>query len=317
MSMIKFDKDGNKVKQNAENKNHYFSTPDHIADIMAQEFLKIYDGTSRILDIGIGKCELTKALIRAGIPKENVVGIDLEDTGECAKLGIEFYCMDFFSLDLNLFKYFIANTPYKNMLHRTMMERCVDFGMKGVFIAPNMPYHNAKCKVSKYISKEIWSDNFRKDFKLPSTQISIFTLLDQECNDGGKLEAAYFGDGYEEWKQNYPKCSNPITKLPKYNGQPNSLVFQPTNVWAAPGVFTGKGAAFLHDAPTKNEKLITYDRGGRFWKEGDPKNYPCIQYRDEAHKQKILDFYRPIFETHRKFIVIHCENFIPCPPEDL
>ena len=188
MSMIKFDKDGNKIKQNAENKNHYFSTPDHIADIMAKEFVQIYDGTSRILDIGIGKCELTKALIRAGIPKENVVGIDLEDTGECSKLGIEFYCMDFFSLDLSLFKYFIANTPYKNMLHRTMMERCVDFGMKGVFIAPNMPYHNAKCKVSKYILKEIWSDDFRKDFKLPSTQISIFTLLDKECNDGKKLK---------------------------------------------------------------------------------------------------------------------------------
>ena len=196
-----------------------------------------------------------------------------------------------------------------------MIERCVENNMKGVFIAPNMPYHNIKCKVSKYISKEIWSDEFRKDFRLPSTQISIFTVLDKVCNDGEKLKADYFGTGYSEFKSNNPKCKNPITKLPKYNGQPNSLVFQPCNVWAAPGIFTGKGAAFIHDCPTKNDKLITYDRPGRFWKSGDPKNYPCIQYRDEEHKQKILDFYRPIFETHRKFIVIHCENYIPCYEE--
>ena len=317
MSMIKFDKDGNKVKQNIENTNHYFSTPDHIADIMAAEFLKIYDGVSKVLDIGFGKGELTKALIRAGIPKENIVGIDIDDTGEASKMGVEFYCVDFFSLDLSLFKYFFCNTPYKNMLHRKMMERCVENNMMGVFIAPNMPYHNIKCEVSKYISKEIWSDDFRKDFKLPSTQISIFVVLDKVCNDGEKLKADYFGAGYAEFKSNYPKCPNPITKLPKYNGQPNSLVFQATNVWSAPGIFTGNGAAFIHDAPTRNERLITYDRGGKFWKEGDPKNYPCIQYRDEEHKQKILDFYKPIFETHRKFIVIHCENFIPCPPDDL
>ena len=87
MSMIKFDKDGNKVKQNIENTNHYFSTPDHIADIMAAEFLKIYDGVSKVLDIGFGKGELTKALIRAGIPKENIIGIDLDDTGEASNMG--------------------------------------------------------------------------------------------------------------------------------------------------------------------------------------------------------------------------------------
>ena len=73
MSMIKFDKDGNKVKQNVENKNHYFSTPEHIADIMAKEFVGIYDGVSKVLDIGVGKCELTKALMRAGVPKENIL----------------------------------------------------------------------------------------------------------------------------------------------------------------------------------------------------------------------------------------------------
>ncbi len=153
MSMIKFDKDGNKIKQNAENKNHYFSTPDHIADIMAQEFVKIYDGTSRILDIGIGKCELTKALIRAGIPKENIVGIDLEDTGESTKLGIEFYCMDFFSLDLRLFKYFITNPAYKNGFHKKVLEECTKNRLKGVCIVPNQPYHNNKCIISKYTSK--------------------------------------------------------------------------------------------------------------------------------------------------------------------
>lgn len=317
MSMIKFDKDGKKVKQNIENKNHYFSTPAYIADIMAQEFVKIYDGVSKILDIGIGKCELTNALIRAGVPKNNIIGIDLEDTGEAAKIGVEFHCVDFFEFDLSKVKYFFCNTPYKNGLHKTMMERCVDHKLQGVFIAPNMPYHNKKCKVSKYIEREIWSDQYRKDFKLPSTQVSIFVVRDQECNDGKKLEATYFGSGYKEWCQNYPKCPNPITNLPKYTGQPNSLVFQPTNVWSAPGVFTGKGAAFIHDCPTANQDLIYYDRGGRFWQVGDPRNYPCIQYKDEAEKQKILNFYKPIFDTHRKFIVIHCENFIPCPPEDL
>ena len=316
MSMIKFNKDGKKVKQNEENKNHYFSTPSHIADIMAEEFVKIYDGTSKILDIGAGKLELTQALVRKGISIDNITMIDLENLWGNTD-GIDFRIINFFDLDLSEFKYFITNPPYKNMLHRQILERCVDNGLAGVFIAPNMPYHNKKCTVSKYIEKEIWSDDFRKDFKLPSTQISIFVVLDHECNDGEKLEKDYFGTGYTEWKQNYPTCSNPITTLPKYTGQPNSLVFQPTNVWSAPGVFTGKGAAFIHDCPTRNERLIKYDRGGRFWKVGDFKNYPCIQYKDDAEKQKILDFYRPIFETHRKFIVIHCENFIPCPPDDL
>lgn len=316
MSMIKFDTDGNKVKQNVENKNHYFSTPDYIADLMAAEFVKIYDGSSKILDIGVGKCELSKALIKAGVPKDNIIGVDLEDMGEASKVGIELRIADFFAMDLSEFKYFCSNPPYKNMMHRTMMERCVDTGLKGVFIAPNMPYHNEKCKVSKFITKEIWSDEFRKSFKLPSTQISIFVVGDTKCNDGAQLEKDYFGTGYKEWKSNYPKCPNPITNLQKYIGQPNSLVFQPTNIWSAPGVFTGKGAAFIHDCPTRDEDLIYYDRGGRFWKKGDPRNYPCIQYRDEEHKQKILDFYKPIFDTHRKFIVIHCENFIPCYTEE-
>ena len=312
MSMIKFDKDGNKVKQNVENENHYFSTPEHIADIMAKEFLTLYDGTSKVLDIGFGKGELSKALMRAGIPKENIVGIDLEDTGAATDMEVEFYCMDFFSLDLRLFKYFITNPAYKNGLHKRMLERCVDNNMKGVFIAPNMPYHNIKCKVSKYISKEIWSDSFRKDFKLPSTQISIFTVLDKVCNDGEKLKAAYFGSGYAEFQSNYPKCPNPITNLPKYTGQPNALVFQSTNIWSSPGTFNTGKTAFIHDCPTREERLIYYDRPGRFWKEGDLRNYPCIIYKNEEEKQKILDFYRPIFETHRKFIVIHCENYIPC-----
>lgn len=317
MSMIKFDKDGNKVKQNAENTNHYFSTPADIADIMAKEFVALYDGHSLILDIGAGKFELSQALIRAGIPKDKIVGIDLEDMGAATELGLKLNIADFFSFDLSDFKFFISNPPYKNMLHKKMIERCTNNGLKGVFIAPNQPYHNNKCEISKYISKEIWSDEFRKAFKLPSSQLSIFIVEDSECNSGENLEKNYFGTGYAEWKSNYPKCQNPITKLPSYVGQPNSLVFQPTNIWSAPGVFTGKGAAFIHDCPEKDERMMFYDRAGRFWKEGDPRNYPCIQYRDEAHKQRILDFYRPIFETHRKFIVIHCENFIPCPPDDL
>lgn len=317
MSMIKFDKDGKKVKQNVENENHYFSTPSYIADIMAEEFVKIYDGTSKILDIGVGKEELSRALIRAGVPAANIIGLDLEDMLDPSERQVQIVLADFFTYNLSGIKYFCSNPPYKNMLHRKMMERCVDNGLKGVFIAPNMPYHNKNCKVSKYIEKEIWSDQYRKDFKLPSTQLSIFVVQDQECNDGEKLEAAYFGTGYTEWKSNYPTCSNPITTLPKYTGQPNSLVFQPTNIWSAPGVFTGKGAAFIHDCPTADNDLIYYDRAGRFWKKGDPRNYPCIQYKDDVEKQKILDFYRPIFDTHRKFIVIHCENFIPCPPDDL
>lgn len=310
--MIKFDKDGNKIKQNAENKDHYFSTPDYIADIMVKELLKIYDGTSKILDIGFGKGELTKALIRAGVPKENIVGIDLNDTGEAANIGVEYYSVDVFSANLGLFKYFLTNPPYKNMLHRKILELCVKNKMQGVAICPNQPYHNPKCEVSKYISNEIWSDDFRKAFRIPSSQISIFTILNKECNNGENLKAAYFGDGYEEFKTNYPKCPNPITNLPTYRGQPNSLVFQPCNVWSTPGVFTGGRTAFIHDAPTMNEALIKYDRPGRFWNVGDLRDYPCIQYRDEAHKQRILDFYRPIFNTHRKFIIIHCENYIPC-----
>ena len=315
MSMIKFDKDGKKVKQNVENENHYFSTPSYIADIMATEFVKIYDGVSKILDIGVGKEELSRALIRAGVPAANIIGLDLEDMLDPSERQVQIVLADFFIYDLSGVKYFITNPPFKNMLHRQILERCVDNGLTGVFIAPNMPYHNKKCKVSKYIEKEIWSDDFRKDFKLPSTQLSIFVVLDYVCNDGEKLEAAYFGSGYTEWKQNYPICKNPITKLPKYTGQPNSLVFQPTNVWSAPGVFTGKGAAFIHDCPTANNDLIYYDRAGRFWKKGDPRNYPCIQYKDDVEKQKILDFYKPIFYNHRKFIVIHCEKFIPCYEE--
>ena len=317
MSMIKFDKDGKKVKQNVENENHYFSTPSYIADLMAQEFVNIYDGVSKVLDIGVGKEELSRALIRAGVPAANIVGLDLEDMLDPKERQVQIVLADFFTYNLSTFKYFITNPPYKNMLHRKMLEVCVANGLQGVFIAPNMPYHNKKCTVSKYIEKEIWSDQYRKDFNLPSTQISIFVVRDKECNDGEKLEAAYFGSGYTEWKQNYPTCANPITALPAYTGQPNALVFQATNIWSAPGVFTGKGAAFIHDCPTRNEKLITYDRGGRFWQKGDPKNYPCIIYKDDEEKQKILDFYRPIFDTHRKFIVIHCENFIPCPPSDL
>ena len=307
---------GKKVKQNIENKNHYFSTPEYIADIMADEFVSIYDGTSKILDIGCGKMELTNVLIRKGVNKDNITLLDLEKMLDDTK-GIRFIQEDFFQLDLSEFQFFITNPPYKNGLHKKILQKCVDNKLQGVFIAPNMTYHNVKCQISKFISKEIWSDNFRKDFSLPSTQISIFTVIDEECNDGEKLKEKYFGEGYDLFKNNYPKCSKSIKELPIYTGQPNSLIMNPNNIWAAPAEFHGDNASFIYDRAEKDESLIYHTRSGAYWKKGDLRKYPCVQYKNDEEKQKILEFYKPYYDTFRKFIVIDEGRFIPYPPEEI